>query len=75
MEQKQNDKKKEMGALGALSLTFSIGITLFVTLGLCVLGGMWLDRYFDTNPWLTVVGIILGVVSSFSSIYKQSKRY
>lgn len=30
-----------------------------VVLGL--LGGMWLDRKLDTNPWLTLAGLLLGV--------------
>jgi len=39
-----------------------IGGQLIGTIGVSVFIGIWLDSYFDTNPWLTIVMSLIGVV-------------
>lgn len=36
-----------------------------------VLGGLWLDKQFDTKPILVIVGLILGVVIAFYGVYRM----
>ncbi|MFC1932670.1 AtpZ/AtpI family protein [Chloroflexota bacterium] len=36
-----------------------------------VLGGLWLDNKFNTNPILVIVGLILGVIVAFYGVYRM----
>ncbi|MFC1873774.1 AtpZ/AtpI family protein [Chloroflexota bacterium] len=36
-----------------------------------VLGGLWLDGKFNTNPVFVIVGLILGVVVAIYGIYRM----
>ena len=40
-----------------------------ITLG--VMGGLWLDSKFNTNPILVIVGLILGTVIAFYGVYRM----
>lgn len=39
------------------------------------LGGKWLDEHYGTGPWLTTVGILVGVAAGFRELYRVSRRY
>jgi F0F1-type ATP synthase assembly protein I len=32
--------------------------------------GIWLDRKLETTPWLTLVGVVLGMTGGFISFFK-----
>lgn len=32
--------------------------------------GIWLDRKFDTLPWFTLVGVVIGMVGGFISFFR-----
>ena len=38
-----------------------LGITLAVTVAVCVFGGRWLDTRWDTEPWLMLLGAFFGI--------------
>ncbi len=68
-------KKKEDGALKGLYKISSMGImmaaTTFIGLGI----GVYLDRYFDTKPWLTILFLLFGIAAGFKNIYQIAKEY
>ena len=37
--------------------------------------GNWLDRRFNTSPWLVIVGLILGFVAAGRETYRIYRRY
>lgn len=39
-----------------------IGAQLVGTIGVCVFIGLWLDGQLGTNPWLTIVLSLVGVI-------------
>ncbi len=41
---------------------------------LLAVGGWWLDGHFDTSPWLTIVGIVLGLIVAFRSVKRAIKE-
>jgi F0F1-type ATP synthase assembly protein I len=51
-----------------------IGIFFGVAVVIGVVAGRWADRRWHTTPWLTVVGLLLGVASGFQELYRLSKR-
>jgi len=36
-----------------------------------VVGGLWLDNKFNTEPILVIVGLILGVIIAFYGVYRM----
>lgn len=62
------------GSLNATSMLLMIADTsarLFVpSIGGTVLG-LWADHSFNTTPWLTVTGVVLGAATAFLLVYTQ----
>ena len=48
----------------ALGLAWEFGYLIVVPLVLLSLGGLWLDRQFDTKPWLFLAGMALAVTAT-----------
>jgi ATP synthase protein I len=45
---------------------------LSVAIGLAI--GYFLDRYFHTKPWFTIIFLILGVAAAFRSLASLAKE-
>ena len=52
------------------SLSFSIALSIVIGLAI----GVWLDRKFDTSPWLTLIFLGFGVAAGFRNIYLAIKK-
>ena len=52
------------------SLGISVALAIFIGLGI----GVWLDRKFDTSPWLTLIFLGMGIVAGFRNIARVIKR-
>jgi ATP synthase protein I len=52
------------------SLGFSVALSIFIGLGI----GVWLDRKFDTVPWLTLICLGLGIAAAFRNIGLAIKK-
>lgn len=48
---------------------------LAMELALMPLGGFWLDRQFGTTPWLTFVGVALGLLIASLDFYRLTKQF
>jgi F0F1-type ATP synthase assembly protein I len=47
-----------------------LGIQMAISLGLPIYGGWWLDERYASSPWGILGGIVFGLVSIFSLLYK-----
>jgi len=65
------DKKSEQNKF-ALALTVGTMISANVVGGIIV--GYLLDRWFKTEPWLLITGIILGTIGAFVGLYRIMSR-
>ena len=56
---------------GLLGVAFTSGLTLLAGLFLGYYGGRWLDGLAGTAPWLSLVGILLGIVAGFRVLLRD----
>ena len=63
--------KNKREILKALSMISQFGISMITPILLCVLLAKFLvNRYFPSQNWIIVFGVILGALSSFYSMIK-----
>ena len=68
----KEDTKKSLKLVG-LASTLGLTIVIATFIGLAV--GLWLDRVFNTSPWLTVIFLVFGIIAGFRNFYRfMSKR-
>lgn len=68
MAQKGQDTRRlivEFSA-GTLELGISVAVGVFI--------GYFLDRYFGTAPWLTLIWLLLGSVAGFRSLIRVARK-
>ena len=53
------------GEVAGVGLQFAAAIVLFLFLG------RWLDSRLGTEPWLLLLGVVIGAVGGFYSMYRQ----
>jgi F0F1-type ATP synthase assembly protein I len=52
----------------------ALGIELAVATVIGLLAGRWLDGKLGTDPYLTLVGLLLGVAAGFKSLFETARR-
>ena len=52
------------------SLGFSVALSIFIGL----FAGVYLDRKFGISPWLTLIGLGLGIAAAFKNIALALKK-
>jgi ATP synthase protein I len=59
--------QRDWQAVGAAS---GLGCTVVVSLLLCIGGGIFLDRWLDTSPIFTLIGMVLGLITAGYTLYE-----
>lgn len=57
---------------GALKLAWELGYTIAIPLVIFALAGRFLDKKFDTSPWLLLGGILISIFISSFGVYKKT---
>lgn len=52
----------------------AIGLQFAISIAIGALGGRWLDRRLDTEPYLLLVGVVLGAIAAFRDLFLLAKR-
>ena len=60
--------------LGKVITYSSIGIQVGLTVGIGIVGGVYLDQWLGTGPWLTILGLLVGVISGFTRLFQIGKE-
>jgi len=62
-------RARSLGSLGMIPILLAVGpiIGLFI--------GQWLDKQFNSSPWLTALFVILGFVAVVREMIQLLKRY
>ena len=58
----------------ALSLALNLGWTMFFSLVIPLLAGVWLDRKLGTLPLFTLIGAMLGVLAATVGVARMAIR-
>ena len=68
-------KEDTRKALKLVGLASTLGLTIVIATFIGLALGLWLDRVFNTSPWLTVIFLIVGIIAGFRNFYLfMSKR-
>ena len=59
--------------LGASWRLASVGIEFAVSTLIGLLGGRWVDGKLGSEPWLMIVGLLLGVTAGFRGLYRTAR--
>jgi ATP synthase protein I len=51
----------------------AVGLEMGFSVAIGVAIGYYLDRYFHSGPWLTLIFLMLGVVAGFRSLFSLMK--
>ncbi|MFW6324921.1 MAG: AtpZ/AtpI family protein [Desulfovibrionales bacterium] len=57
-----------------LSKAWMVGLNLVSGTFIGLLMGIFLDRWLGTNPWLTIIFLILGIIAGFKNVFQEIKR-
>jgi F0F1-type ATP synthase assembly protein I len=52
----------------------SVGLELGLSVVLCVVLGLWLDGRLETRPWMTLLGLALGLTAGFRGLVRNIRR-
>ncbi|HEX7593118.1 MAG TPA: AtpZ/AtpI family protein, partial [Anaerolineae bacterium] len=55
--------------IGPIALILQLGAVIVVTTMLPLLIGIWLDGRINTTPWLTLLGLGVGVIAAVTAVY------
>lgn len=59
---------RELGYFSTIGL--SVALSIFIGLGI----GVYLDRIWDTSPWLTLVFLVFGIAAGYRNIGLAIKK-
>ncbi len=49
----------------------TVGLTLAIAVAIGAVGGLYLDSYLGTEPWLTILGVLLGSAAGFRQLFRE----
>lgn len=67
-----NDKQKRENA-DAIYQAVSLGFLFPVAIAIGFFLGRWLDRFFHTWPWLTIIFTALGIAAAFVNLFRSAR--
>lgn len=57
--------------LNGINTAVTIGFYMMSSVVVGILLGRWVDGYFGSGPWVTISGIVLGMITGMWAIYKK----
>ncbi|MFQ5441612.1 MAG: AtpZ/AtpI family protein [Thermodesulfobacteriota bacterium] len=66
---------KEGGPLRGLYVLATMGVQLAVSTFVGLFIGYYLDRFFGSSPWLTIIFLILGTAAGFKNMFTTARKY
>ena len=57
----------------AITTASVIGLHMVVAVFIGLGFGYFLDRFFNTTPWMTIIFLLLGIIAGFKNMFSQGK--
>ena len=77
MSNDNGEKKSTGNYLKDYAPYLGLGIQLAATVGVMAFLGIWLDKKFDSSPWLTIIcsffGVFAGMYNFIKAVIKSGK--
>lgn len=70
MQQGQQDRPLLRQLIDASSVGLQLVISTFVGFAI----GYFLDRFFKTSPWLTIIFLIIGIIAGFLELLRIARK-
>lgn len=70
MQQGQQDRPLLRHLIDASSVGLQLVISTFVGFAI----GYFLDRFFKTSPWLTIIFLIIGIIAGFLELLRIARK-
>lgn len=51
-----------------------VGLELFLSVAVGLLGGRWADSRLETAPWLALLGLGLGLAAGYRAVFRALKE-
>ena len=68
-------KDKKLSSTWQTVLTATtLGIHIVVATFVGFITGWYLDKWFDTKPWLTMLMLVLGVIAGFKNVFEEVRK-
>jgi ATP synthase protein I len=64
---------REPSAWHGLAELTSIGMAMVLATILGLAAGYYADRWLGTSPWLMLLGLVLGIIAGFVSMFRSVK--
>jgi len=71
-------KRETLRSLRELAYFSSLGLAVALSIFIGLAIGVYLDRRFDTTPWLTLIGLGMGIAAGYRNIglaIKKSRKF
>lgn len=65
--------KKSGSAVRGVGVAAALSAQLILSIFVGFLLGHWLDGVFHTGPWLTIIGVLVGIVAGFVGLFRLSR--
>lgn len=63
------------GRFKGTAILASVGINLVVATFIGYLIGFYLDKYLGTEPWFTIIFLLVGITAGFKNLFTVTKKY
>ena len=71
---RKGERENYHRVIRSLAPYLNIGWVFLISILIGLFGGRWLDKKFDTDPWLMLAGMILGIAYGFYYFLKVALR-
>ena len=67
-------KKEKFKHSESMGIAYLMGVHLVSGVIVGIVIGYYLDKYFETKPWLTLVFLVLGIIAGYRNLFREMKR-